>query len=57
LGQQIDQQKNIKYKIHRGLKWPPVDDYQHNNQPKTGSRNRGEHGGDMRRAGRMGDVQ
>ncbi len=26
-----------QYKIHPGLKWPPVDDFKRNNQPKTGS--------------------
>jgi len=31
-GELIDKKK---YKIHRGLKWPPVDDFKRNNQQKT----------------------
>jgi hypothetical protein len=57
LGRRIERRKNIYYKIHRGLKWPPIGKSTHDNQPKIGSRSRGEHGGDMQRAGRMGDVR
>ena len=33
--------KNKKIKIHRGLRWPPIDDLLCNNQPKTGFHDRG----------------
>ena len=57
LGRRIERQKNIYYKIHHSLKWLPVDDFKRNNQPKTGGHEGGEHGGDMRQAGCMGDVR
>jgi hypothetical protein len=31
----------IEQKKHHGLKWLPVDDYQRNNQLKTGGRDKG----------------
>ncbi len=43
--------------IHGGINWPPFGKSTHDNQPKTGSRNRGKHGGDMRQAGCMGAVR
>ena len=33
--------KNKKINIHRGLRWPRIDDLLCNNQPKTGFNNRG----------------
>ena len=34
-----------KHEIHHGLRWPPPNEYTHNNQPKTGDHNGGEYGG------------
>ncbi len=49
-------QKN-ENKIHGGVNRPPIGGSKHNNQPKTGGRDGGEYGGDMRRAGRVGEAQ
>ncbi len=41
LGRQTEQQKRNKYKIHRGLKWPPVDDlYATTNQKQAAATER-----------------
>jgi hypothetical protein len=38
-------------KILRGLRWLPINQYTHNNQPKTGGRDGGDYGGEARRVG------
>ena len=55
LRRQIEQPKNNENKIHGGVNWPPIGKPKHNNQRKTGGRDGGQHGGDMRRAGRVGE--
>ena len=47
-GRQMEQRKNNENKINGGINWPPIGGPKHNNQPKTGNRDGGEHGGDMR---------
>ena len=32
--------------IQHGLTWPPINDFLHNNQPKTGSRDGEDYGGE-----------
>jgi len=46
--------KKQNNKIHRGLKWLPIEKKTHNNQPKTGGRDGGDHLGEARRAGGAG---
>ena len=41
-------------KIHRGLRWPPIDAFVLNNQPKTVGRDGGDYGWETRRAGGAG---
>jgi hypothetical protein len=53
LGHQIEQQKIYKINYTIAFGCPPINKTTHNNQPKTGSRNGGEFGGELRRAGRM----
>ena len=53
----MEQRKNNENKIHGGVNWPPIGGPKHNNQPKTGGRDGGEHGGDMQRVGRVGEAQ
>ncbi len=48
--------KKLKKTIHGGIYWPPIGGPKHNNQPKTGGIDGGEHGGDMRQAGRVGEA-
>ena len=43
--------KKIKIKIHRGLRWPSIIKKTLNNQPKTGGRDGWDFGGEARRAG------
>ncbi len=57
LGRRMELPKNNENNIHGGVNWPPIGKSTHNNKPKTGSRNGGEHGGDMQQAGRVGDVR
>jgi hypothetical protein len=57
LGRQMEQHKNYKNTIHGGIYWPPIGKPKHNNQPKTGGRDGGEHGGDIRRAGHVGEAR
>ncbi len=57
LGRRMELPKINENNIHGGVIWPPIGKSTHDNQPKTGSRNRGEHEGGMRQAVRMGDVQ
>ena len=57
LGCQIELPKNNENNIHSGIHWPPIGKSTHDNQSKAGSRNGGEHGGDMQQAGSMGDVR
>ena len=56
LGCRIEQQKINKYKIHRGLKWPLVNDFKCNNQPKIGGRDGEVYGGEVQQAGGAGEV-
>ena len=49
--------QNNENKIHGGVNWLPIGGPKHNNQPKTGGHDKGEHGGDMGLAGRVGEVQ
>jgi hypothetical protein len=46
-----------KNTIHGGIYWLPIGRPKHNNQPKTGGQDGGEHGGDMQRARGVGGVQ
>ena len=57
LGHQIEWQKINKHEIHHGLRQPSINNGSHSNQPKTGSRDGGKYGGEVRRAGRMGEVR
>jgi hypothetical protein len=52
----VEQRKNNENKIHDGINQPTIGGPKHNNQPKIGSRNGGEHGGDMRQTGRVGEA-
>ena len=45
-----------KHEIHRRFKWPPFDEFTHNNQPKIGARNGGENGGEVRQVGGTGEA-
>ncbi len=56
LGHRMKLPKINENNIHGGINWQPIGKSTHDNQPRTGSCNRGEHGGDMQRAGHMGDV-
>ena len=56
LGRRMEQHKNNENKIQGGVNQPPIGGPKHNNQPKTGGRNIGEHRGDIRRAGRLGEA-
>ena len=49
--------KNKLIKIHCGLRWPPIDDFTHNNQPKTVGRDRWDYGWMAQRAGGAGEAQ
>jgi hypothetical protein len=40
-----------------GHQWPPNDNFTHNNQPKTGSRDEEKYGGEARRAGGAGEAR
>jgi hypothetical protein len=44
----MERQKN-QYEKHHGIKWPPIDHFAHNNQPKTGGRDGGEYEGEISR--------
>ena len=57
LGRQMELLKINENNIHGGVNWLPIGKSTHDNQPKIGNCNRWEHGGDMRQAGRMGDVR
>ncbi len=57
LGCQMEQLTNNENKIHGGVNQPPIGGPKHNNQPKTGGHNGGEHGGDMQRAGCVGEAR
>ncbi len=53
----MKQRKNNENKVHGGINWPPIGEPKHNNQPKTGGCDGGEHGGDMGQAGCVGEAQ
>jgi hypothetical protein len=53
-GWQIKRQKNKKMKYTVAFGQPPIDNGSHNNQPKTGIRNGGEYGEDVRWLGGTG---
>jgi hypothetical protein len=40
-----------------GRRRPPIENFTHNNQPKTGSRNRGDNEGEARQAGGAGEAR
>ena len=46
LGRRIERQKINENEIQHGLTWPPINDFLHNNQPKTGSRDGEDYGGE-----------
>ena len=48
--------KNKNEKIHRGLRWPPIDDILCNNQPKTGF-HEGGYEGEVQRAQGTDEAQ
>jgi hypothetical protein len=43
----MERSKIYKNTIHGGIYWPPIVKLKHNNQPKTGNRDGGEHRGDI----------
>jgi hypothetical protein len=49
--------KKIKHEIHHDLRQPLINNGSHNNQPKTGSRNGEKHGGEVQRAGGVGEAR
>ena len=55
LGRRIERQKINENEIQHGLTWPPINEFLHNNQPKTGSRDGEDYGGEARRAGGAGE--
>ncbi len=57
LGHRMEQHKNDKNTIHGGIYRLPIGKPKHNNQPKTGGRDGGEHEGDIPQAERVGDMQ
>jgi hypothetical protein len=48
--------QNYKNTIHGGIYWLSIGKPKHNNQPKIGVRDGGEHGGDIQQAGRVGEA-
>ena len=46
LGRRIERQKINENEIQHGLTWPPINEFLHNNQPKTGSRDGEDYGGE-----------
>ncbi len=56
LGRRTERCKNNRNTKHGGIYWPPIGRPKQNNQPKTGSHDGGEHGGDMQRAGHMEEA-
>ena len=54
LGRRIERQKINKHEIHHDLRQPSINNGSHNNQPKTGVRDGGEYGEDVRRSGGTG---
>ena len=48
--------KNL-IKIRHGLRWPPIDKITHKNQPKTGSRDGGDDGGEAQQVGGAGEAR
>ena len=67
LGRQIERQKINKHDIHHSLRQPSINNGSHNNQminngshnnqTKTGRCDGGKYGGEVRRAGRVGEVR
>ena len=57
LGIESSDNKINKHEIHHDLRQPPINNGSHNNQPKTGSRDGGKYGGEVRRAGRVGEAR
>jgi hypothetical protein len=55
-GVELSDKKIYKHEIHHGLRWPSINNGSHNNQPKTGSRDGGKYGGEVRQAGRVGEA-
>jgi hypothetical protein len=53
----LNSSTKINEKIPLGYRWLTIDHFTHNNQPKTGGRNRGECGGKVRREGGVGEMQ
>jgi hypothetical protein len=53
----MKRRKNDKNTIHGGIYWPSVGGLKHNNQPKTGGRDGGEHEGGIQRAGPIREAQ
>jgi len=54
LGRQIERRKINENEIQHGLRWLPINEIVHNNQPKTGGRDGGDYGGEAQRAGGAG---
>ena len=57
LVRRIERQKINEHEIHHDLRQPLINNGSHNNPPKTGSRDREKYGGEVRRAGRVGEAQ
>jgi hypothetical protein len=56
LGHRIERQKIYKHIIHYGLIQPSINNGSRNNQPKIGSHDGGKYGGEVQRAGRVGEA-
>ena len=55
-GWKFEEQKMNKHEIHCQVKWPPFDEFTHNNQPKIGACKGGENGGEAQRVGGTGEA-
>ncbi len=50
-------QKKYRDGLGLGHRWPPIENFTHNNQPKTGSRDGGDYEGEARQAGGAGEAR
>jgi hypothetical protein len=52
-----EQQKKLRDGLGLGHRRPPIKNFTHNNQPKTGGRNGGDYEGEVQQAGGTGEAQ
>jgi hypothetical protein len=57
LGRQMERQKKLRDGRGLGNRGLLIDHFKHNNQPKRGSREKGEYEGEARQAGGTGEAQ